>query len=283
LSSSAPTIIFLHIGKTGGSSLRPILRRQFRRSEVLEFRAPLPTDGRLRREGALDAFARLPEADRARARLVMGHTPYGLHELIPRPSTYVTMLRDPERLVVSLYHYIRRTPRHILHDRVVADDIGLEAFVTSGLSLETDNSQLRAITGDTVTPFGGCDEAMLEEAKRHVEERFSVAGLTERFDESVVLLGRAFGWTRLYYLKANVAPSRDRTRPSAEAIELIRRQNSLDIELYRWVADRLDERIAADPSFSDALAALRRSVARYRPVGVLTEEVPRKVVTRFRR
>jgi hypothetical protein len=213
----------------------------------------------------------------------MGHNPYGLHELIPRPSTYVTMLRDPEKLVVSLYDYIRRREKHLLHDQVVGNDMSLEAFVTSGISLEADNSQLRAITGDTVTPFGGCDAEMLEKAKRHIDERFALAGLTERFDESVVLLGRAFGWTRLYYLKANVARSQDRTPPSPEAMELIRSQNSLDIELYRWVADRVEQQIASDPTFDDALARLRRSVRRYRPVGVLTKEVPHKVVAPFRR
>jgi predicted TIM-barrel fold metal-dependent hydrolase len=193
------------------------------------------------------------------------------------------MLRDPMKLVVSLYHYIRRTPKHELHDRLVGDDLSLEAFVASGLSPETDNSQVRAIAGDTGTPFGQCGPEMLETAKRNLQERFALVGLTERFDESLVLLGRAFGWTRLHYLKANVAPSRDRTPPSGEASELIRSQNSLDIELYAWATDRFDQAIAADPGFEVELARLQRSVRRYRPVGVLTEEMPRKAIAMFRR
>jgi hypothetical protein len=283
LSSAEPTIIFLHIGKTGGSSLRSILRRQFRRDEILEFRAPPPAEGRLRRERGLETFAALPEATRESARLVMGHAPFGVHDFIPRPSTYVTMLRDPMKLVVSLYHYIKRTPKHELHDWLTGEGLGLEAFVASGMSPETDNSQVRAIAGDTGTPFGACGPEMLETAKANLEQRFAAIGITERFDESLVLLGHTFGWKRLHYLKANVAPSRDRTPPSPEATRSIQSQNSLDIELYTWAIDRMDRQIASDPSFGDDLERLQRSVRRYRPIGILTEELPRKAIARVKR
>jgi hypothetical protein len=279
MASPEPTIIFLHIGKTAGSSLRTILRRQFRRHEILEFRPPIPPEGRLAREGWRQTFAAIPEADRARARLVMGHATYGVHELLPRPSTYITMLRDPVKLVNSLYHFIRRTPRHILHDALVTQNLSLEEFVTSGMSLETDNSQTRSVAGDTSTDFGACGPDLLTAAKAHLEERFRVVGLTERFDESLLMLGQAFGWTRLHYVSANVAPSNERAAPSPELIELIRTQNSLDVDLYAWAKDRLDRQIAADPTFEDSLARFRRANRRYRPWGRLTVELPRKAAT----
>ncbi|MGH3075770.1 MAG: hypothetical protein ACRDQC_12610, partial [Gaiellales bacterium] len=95
------TIIFLHIGKTAGSTLRPVLKRQFSRSEAITIRAR-----RRPREETLTDFARLPEADRMRPRLIMGHTVFGLHESVPRPSTYITMVRNPVRLAVSQYRYV---------------------------------------------------------------------------------------------------------------------------------------------------------------------------------
>jgi hypothetical protein len=283
LRSADPTIIFLHIGKTAGSSLRGILRRQVRRDQILEFRAPLPEPGRLRREGGLAAFAAIPEADRARARLVMGHAPYGLHELIPRPSTYVTMLRDPVELVVSLYRYIGRTPNHILHDELRSRGLPLEGFVTSGLSLETDNSQTRALAGDMSAPFGGCDEEMLATARAHLEDRFAVVGLTDRFDESLLLMGRAFDWSRLYYVAANVAPTAERVPPSPETVEQIRAANSLDVELYAWATERFEQTIASDPTFDVALERFRRRNRLYRPWGRLTDELPRKAAARLHR
>jgi hypothetical protein len=274
-------VIFLHIGKTAGSSLRRILRRQFPAREVLEFRAPLPEPGRLRREGAVAAFATIPEADRARARLIMGHTTFGLHELVPRPSTYITMLRDPVALVVSLYGHILRTERHILHDEVVSRGLSLGGFVRSGISVEADNSQTRALAGDTSTPFGGCTEAMLERAKTNVERHVAVAGLTERFDESLLLLGRTFGWTRLYYVAMNTAPRR--IEPTAEEIEEIRERNRLDLDLYAWAAARFEEQLAADPSFDDRLRRFRRANRLYRPWGQLTWALPTRAAARLAR
>ena len=66
--------------------------------------------------------------------------------------------------------------------------------------------QLGAISGDLDTPFGACTSDMLERAKRHIEERFSFVGITERFDESLVLLRRTFAWKPPYYVAANVTP-----------------------------------------------------------------------------
>src|SRR5207247_10580644 len=99
-----PTVIFLQIGKTAGTTLRRILRRNVRSSEVMVVRAR----GRPRTE-TLDDFGRKPEAERARPRLIMGHTVFGLHELVPRPSTYISMVRKPKSLVLSQYNFVLRT------------------------------------------------------------------------------------------------------------------------------------------------------------------------------
>jgi hypothetical protein len=277
---TAPTLIFLHIGKTAGLSLRMILRRQFPPSKVMDLRNPVTDRTRLRREGAISYFAALPESERARLRLIMGHTTFGLHEHVPRPSTYVTLLRDPVSLNVSLYHYIRRTSNHVLHDRM-NDLPTLESFLRSGISLETDNSMTRAIAGDTSAAFGGCTAEMLAAAKEHIETRFSLVGFTERFDESLLLLGRAFGWSSLHYVPVNVA-GRQRVRGSvpASTIDLIRRQNRLDVELYRWATERFDASIEADPAFGEDLRRFRAMNRLYRPWGTLTYSWPKRAFER---
>jgi hypothetical protein len=151
------------------------------------------------------------------------------------------------------------------------------------MSLETDNSQTRAIAGDISTPFGGCSDEMLATAKAHLEERFTVVGLTERFDESLLLMGRAFGWSRLYYVAANVAPSAEKVPPSPEAIELIRAANRLDVDLYAWATERLERAIADDPAFGAELERFRRRNRLYRPWGRLTDELPHDVAARLSR
>jgi hypothetical protein len=266
-----PTVIFLHIGKTAGTTLRRILRRNFRSSEILVVRAR----GRPRTE-TLDDFSRVPEAERSRPRLLMGHTVFGLHELVPRPSTYISMVRKPKSLVLSQYNFVLRTEGHRHHDEVAAKGMSLEDYIRSGLSLEMDNSQTRAIAGDLDTPFGACTDEMLERAKRNIEGHFAVVGITERFDESLILLQRAFGWRRVNYVSANVAPGK-RPEPSAAALEMIAEHNHLDNELYRWVGERFDAAIAADPLFAETYERFKRTNSMYRPWGTLTYTFPQRV------
>jgi hypothetical protein len=276
-----PTVIFLHIGKTAGTSLRRILHRQFRSSEILRVETPWRNPSRLRREETLDYFAGLPEERRSGARLIEGHVIFGLHRSVPRPSTYITLLRNPVALTISQYNFVLRRPRHWLHERVVSEAMTLEDYVKSGIALETDNSQTRALSGDTTAPFGGCTREMLETAKRNLEQHFAVTGLTERFDESLILLKRAFGWSNVRYVRANVSPRKDPV--SSATLHAIEEQNVLDMELYRWAFERFDAAIAADPSFGKEYERFLRSNGRYRPWGHLTTTYPEALYDRFSR
>lgn len=278
-STDAPTVIFLHVGKTAGATMRRALRRQFHRDEVLEVRAPTVEPGRLRRDGAVAWFASLPEAERARPRLIMGHMTYGLHEAVPRPSRYVTLLREPIALVRSQYQHVRRHEGHLLHEQAKAYP-DLTSYVESGLSLEMDNSQTRAFAGDTTTPFGGCTEAMLDRAKANLEG-FAVAGLTERFDASIVAMIRAFGWDRVRYVTTNVDPTRSSRAPLTDAeLELVRARNDLDLRLYAWATGRFDATVEA-PGFHDDVEAFQARNRRYGPVGSMAT-VPRRLAERLR-
>ena len=274
-----PTLIFLHIGKTAGSTMRQVLRRQFPSSEIMLVRSPTRDPKRLRREDTLAYFAGLPEAERARPRLILGHTIFGLHEFVPRPSTYITLLRDPLSLVVSQYGYVRRTPGHWLHETALR--LSLEEYVQSGLSLEMDNSQTRAISGDVSTEFGRCSREMLEAATRHIDQSFTLVGLTERFDESLVLLGKAFGWSRLAYMRVNVAPSRQRKALPSETTDMIRRQNVLDQELYDRTVEAFQRSAEAYPAFDHDLRRLRRRNLVYRPWGQLRRTMPKRMKSKI--
>lgn len=274
-----PTVLFLHIGKTAGATMRRALRRQFPDRLVLELRAPTVRPGRLRRDGAVAYFATLPEEERARPRLIVGHFTYGLHEAVPRPSTYVTLLREPVALVRSQYQHVRRHPGHLLHERAKAYP-DLRTYIESGLSLEMDNSQTRALAGDTETPFGACTPSMLARAKEHLEHAFRVVGITERFDESLVLMRLAFGWDRLRYVPINV--DRSRREPLSEAdLELVRTRNGLDLDLYEWASRRFQATVEAIEDFPTLVASFRRANASYRPWGRLLE-TPRRLAERLR-
>jgi hypothetical protein len=282
----APTVIFLHIGKTAGTTLGRILRRHYRSEELYAFprrreAAAAMAGEAAPRERTLAAFAELPEAQRASYRLLLGHTVFGIHELVPRPSVYFTMLRHPTALVPSQYRYVVRTPAHRHHRAVVDSRMSLEDYITSGLAIETDNSQTRAIAGDIGTPVGACGADMLVTARRNLEERFAVVGLTERFDESLIALSRRFGWRRMHYVPAKRAPRRDRqTGVLPATVRLIEERNALDVALWEDAQSRLGALVAGD-DVQRAVARLRRRNRLYRPIGTLSYTWPKAVQERL--
>jgi hypothetical protein len=273
--AEAPAIIFLHIGKTAGSTLRKVLHRNVPRDSILLVQTDQRRDTfRPRREGTVEAFANIPKETRARARLVEGHLIYGIHRFVPGPSTYITVIRNPVALAISQYRYVLRTPGHRLHGVVTSEAMSLEDYVRSGVSLEVDNSQTRVIAGDLSAPFGGCSEAMLETAKRNIEDRFSVVGLTERFDESLVLMGRTFGWRRLWYVPVKVAPKVREPIPQ-EVLRLLEEQNRFDIALHRFATERFERAIAGAAGFEDEVRRFRRRNTALQRLGRITNAVPR--------
>ena len=135
-----------------------------------------------------------------------------------------------------------------------------------------DNLHTRMLSGQ-VEPFGTVDEEMLEQAKRNLREELVFFGLTERFDESLVLAKRRLGFRSILYKtsgRVNTARARGEEVPD-ELLETAREYNRYDIELYRYAQELFDaapERSELD--FEVELAALRVAKAD----GELDAEVP---------
>lgn len=252
--ASAPAVLFLHLPKAGGTTLGDFVYNQCR--------ADAEHDEMLLNAGVLflpygffkEADLAVPEPvrpllRRADLRAVIGHFWFGLHEYVARPSTYITLLRNPVERVVSLYHYLKLEGR-----------MSLEEFASHPPYREVDNDQTRRIAG--VNPdIGDCTEATLRAAQENLRRHFSVVGVTERFDETLVLLKLRLGWRRdvLSYPK-NTNPERPPTAALArETVAAIERRNELDFKLWRFAEQLLDEAIAAEgAAFRTELESYRR-------------------------
>ncbi len=228
-------LVFLHIPKTAGSTLRRIIERQYDPDLIFTLEG-----WRVREKD----FRDLPADDRARIQVLAGHQFFGLHELLPEPSSYVTMLRDPVERLISQYYHILRSPEHYLHRQVTEDRLSLAEFAAADLAPELDNGQVRYLAG-LKDQGRRCTAEHLEIAKRHLAERFLVAGLAERFDESVLLMKHLLGWRLPVYTRTNVARNRPpRSTIPAPTIEALRRACSLDRELYSHASRLLDRQVA---------------------------------------
>ena len=93
------------MSKTAGTSLREILSRQYGAAVVHKVGETDP-NGRWSPVG--------PDLTRAieqsGTRVFSGHMAFGLHEYIPGPCVYVTMLRHPIDRIASYYDWVLRHP-----------------------------------------------------------------------------------------------------------------------------------------------------------------------------
>jgi hypothetical protein len=256
ISALPSTLIFLHIPKTAGTTFQAILKKQYGLANAYLF-------GQEPRV-SIEAFKQLSAERRAQLRLVSGHMSFGLHSFLAQPSAYITFLRDPASRVVSTYHYIRRTPHHTHFRAVTSPDMDLEQFARSSISkIGTDNGQVRMLAGvedvGAAIPFGECTEALLTQAQANIQRHFPVVGVTELFDESLMLMRRRFGWRLPLYRRQNVT-ERNTAGPvmSQQTLQTIQARNSLDMALYTAGRKQLQAEIGGQgPAFLVELRLFR--------------------------
>jgi hypothetical protein len=269
-------VVFLHMPKTGGKTLSAALRYKYPGRTLFLDTTFEP----------LEAIDRIPLGDRRAARAVTGHLHYGVHRHIPQWCDYITMLREPVARVLSTYYFILGNPKHWCHDELVRSGVGLEEFVRTAPDPGVDNEQTRFLSGRgsgellsrepdgrrTMNPLTTLHRDDLEEAKRNLD-RCLVVGLTERFDESFILVRRALGWRLPMYETHNISKLRPSKAepPSREAIELIRERNRLDLELYDHARDLFAAAVERHG------ASFRREVAAFRALN----RIPNKLGPRI--
>ena len=167
------TIIFVHLPKTGGSTFKNVLIRQYDADEIFFIKgAEVPQ--------SIRAFEDLPKANRIKFKFIMGHISVGFHNYLPQPCEYITLLRDPVERAISDYYYVLSNPLHHCYSAVVSKNMSLEDYVRSGISKETDNLQTRLLSGDDeliqiVNSDGEndakpCSREMLEKAKKNLKD-----------------------------------------------------------------------------------------------------------------
>jgi hypothetical protein len=268
------TLVFLHIPKTAGTTLRKIIERQYQHKGILEVYNKQLLD-RLELEG-LDIVRGVPLDD---TRLLVGHIAFGWHRYLGLGrAAYVTMLRDPVDRVVSLYYYVREDPRMPLHDAVRSGRVSIEDYLGKGMDPEASNGQTYWLSGGLTT------EDALGWAKHNIDRFIPVVGIQERFDESLILLKKAFLWRWVYYSKRNVVLSRPRLGDLPDrVIRLISERNQLDLELYDYARKRFESQVQCEGvGFQEEVArfkALNRTYGKL--VSMAQASSPREMVRDF--
>ncbi len=238
-------LIFLHIPKTAGTTLNRIIEWQYNPLAIF-------TMDPYRIRATPERLGKLSEGRRRRLRMVRGHLYYGIHELLPQGGTYFTMLREPVARFFSSYYFIQRRPLHPMHRKVTTERIGVEDFIR--LTPRRQNLQCSLIAG--IRNDGICDDRILDRAKENLAKSFSVVGISERFEESLMLMAKTFDWEIPFYENRKVSKTRPQIDPGA--VEMIRDHNRLDLELYEFGKGLFEESLQKkEAAVREGLAALR--------------------------
>ena len=124
-----------------------------------------------------------------------------MHHHLPREAKYVAIFRDPvDRILSGFYYSIGQSPTATeeqisLEDYVFRKrhyDLGLNNYQTRVVSGLADLDPMGQITTETARPI---TEADFQIATANIRQHYLLTGITERFDEFLVLLAHIMGWS----------------------------------------------------------------------------------------
>ncbi len=266
---------FVHIEKTAGTTLNSVLRKSFGAGHC-DMRLPIskrPFDG-------VEARQHVSAADLRRVRWlyrrlcgIAGHNvkPYAdLHEACPE-IRFFTFLRDPVARTRS--HFLNRGQGHQRPD--------FDRWIAQPWM---HNWQTRMIAG----------ESNLQHAMDQIGSRVKFVGLTERFDESLLMFGQwlalpgfspqyqsrnKFGHQRLPRAAAQAGVDTSYLK-SPEVTSIIQEANTLDQALYDWIHREIfpAQMAAYRGDLAADVAALRATNA---AAAVVEESLPSKLLRNF--
>ncbi len=239
------TILFLHLYKTGGQTLRNMVSFQYNKTEYFDIG-----------KNSFEQF--LNYKNKSDIKAIFGHIKFGMHKFLPTEKVkYVTLLRNPVERILSLHRYVNQTQDLDLHQIMPPNEReDLYLFmenIDKYSPYHGNNGQCKMIAGiDRKFPKNNLWDELIKNkktnnndvfknAKQNLVEYFLFTGIMEMFDESIILIKKSLGWKKpIFYMRRNKTINIEQKIPD-EIIQLIQNKNSADIQLYELVKNKLCE------------------------------------------
>ena len=237
-----PMFVFLHVPRTGGTTLGTIFRGQFPERAVRHFDMGVNDED-------WDEFITGGEIDKYTA--LMGHIEYEKAKKIPIPCTYITMIRHPVERAISEYRFVISQEDNPNHE--ACKSMKLLEYVSS--KYFPDNLQSGYLCGIDPPPQ---DAVML------IEENIDFIGIMEKFDESLALLRMFYGWSALYYVPENVSKIKaDEIEITDEATNVILDRSDVDMKMYEYFSSKFDLMTKKYEFFPDVVSGIKTYIKTY--------------------
>ncbi len=168
-------IIFLHIPKTGGTTLRDIFHRQYKKDESILTKRLIESE---------NIIKGLKDEEKNRILMIQGHMKFGLHGYFNNQFKYFTMMREPVKRVLSQYTYLLSLKNNPHNQSTDSGEMTIREYYDSGVSPQLTNGQTQLISGILIDNDSSeiSSNRILEKAKQTLEKHFLLVGLTERFN-----------------------------------------------------------------------------------------------------
>lgn len=159
---------------------------------LLESIVPRPSIKLMNQDHA-PLLAMTPEA-RAALGMIERHMLYGIHEHVPGPYTYLTLLREPLARLRSWHRYVHQNPNHRFHHVVAGGGLSLGECVMRRMTPGLDNDMTRTLAsvGREGVPIGGVTREMFDVACERLAS-IEFVGTTERLVEFHAMLRARLG------------------------------------------------------------------------------------------
>ncbi|XP_060923401.1 galactosylceramide sulfotransferase-like [Limanda limanda] len=159
-------------------------------------------------------------------------------KVLPRDTTYITILRDPAQLFESAFHYFANIVP--LTKRIPGEDKMAEFLRDPTIYFSLDEFNSFFLKNLLFFDFGqdntlDADDPRVEESIRLIDERFHLVMLTEHFEESLILLKDILCWemSDLLFFKLNSRKETTVSKLTPDQRAKALQWNSIDWELYK--------------------------------------------------
>ncbi len=235
-------IYFLHIYKTGGTSVWELLCRNFSVEKILNLYSPTGSSGKIEELiGLYDNLSVPPKT-----KIVYGHYAYGIHLKFDLPYSYICFVRNPvDRMLSMYYHYQRLDENWQRKIQGAYSDYcdlfggfdSLESFINC---TDLHNQQCMFLTGVSTKEIAKNQEFYAQMAIDNLSKDFSFVGLNEEFETSLFKLKKILKLKTLDFKYRNLGVNKPKDmKISGVNEEIIREKSRADSIIYEHVRKNL--------------------------------------------